>query len=192
MYKIAQWLLRALFTVMYGGFKSVGSGHMPASGPVVLCCNHRNLLDPPIVGCAMPRKMRFMAKAELFRIPVFSQIIRYFGAFPVNRGGMSKETIRTALQLLKQNEVLCIFPEGTRHAALGSGKKGAASLAMRSGAMILPAAIIGSYRLFHPIKVVYGEPFFLTPPEDLPASEQLEAATEQIMASIRQLIERHS
>ncbi|WP_274364489.1 lysophospholipid acyltransferase family protein [Paenibacillus thermotolerans] len=191
MYKIAQVVLRIIFWLLFR-LKAVGAGNIPMSGPVIVCCNHRNLLDPPIVGCPLPRKMRFMAKAELFKVPVFSQIIRYFGAFPVKRGGMSKETIKTTLNLLRDNQVLCIFPEGSRNADLGEGKKGAATFAIRTNAMILPAAIIGNYKLFRPLKVVYGQPFYVTPPEHLPAAEQLEAATEQIMASIRELIERHS
>jgi 1-acyl-sn-glycerol-3-phosphate acyltransferase len=190
-YSIARYIIRALFGIVYR-LKPIGAHHLPSSGPVIICCNHRSYLDPPVVGCALPRKLHFMAKAELFRIPLFSQLIRYLGAFPVNRGGMSKESIRTALRLLKENKVICIFPEGTRQTVLGAGKKGAASLAVRSGAQVMPAAIIGSYRLFQPLKVVYGEPFRIEHSEDLPASEQLEVATERIMASIRELIERHS
>ncbi|WP_199614977.1 lysophospholipid acyltransferase family protein [Paenibacillus alkalitolerans] len=191
LYTIAQMILRVFFGIIYR-FQPIGVDRLPAEGPVIVCCNHQNNLDPPIVGCPLPRMMHFMAKAELFRVPVLSSIIRQVGAFPVNRGGMSKESIRTALQLLKEGRVICIFPEGTRQTALGAGKKGAASLAVRSGAWVVPAAIIGSYRLFQPLKVVYGEPYKIATAEDLPASAQLEVATERIMASIRELIERHS
>jgi 1-acyl-sn-glycerol-3-phosphate acyltransferase len=191
LYPIAQTLLKIFFRTFYR-LRPIGLEKLPAVGPVIVCCNHRNNMDPPIVGIELSRRVSFMAKAELFRIPVLGPVIRGLGAFPVNRGGMSKESIKTALSLLKEGKVIAIFPEGTRQEKLGAGKKGAAMLAMRSGAWVFPAAIIGSYQLFKPLKVVYGEPYRIEPSEEGSGSEQLEAATERIMGSIRELIEKHS
>lgn len=190
-YWICRWIVQRVTNIVFR-VECIDAHHEPSTGPVVVCSNHRNNWDPPLVGSYLQRQVHFMAKAELFRIPVLAQLLRAFGTFPVNRGGMSKDSIKTAVRLLKEGKMLCVFPEGSRQAALGAGKKGAASMAMRGGATVLPVAVIGDYRPFSPMKIVIGEPLDLSAFAELPPSEQLDAATEQIMASIRTLIERHS
>lgn len=194
-YFFSRWLLRVMLYVCFR-IRTVGTEYEPLSGPVIICSNHRSSLDPPFVGCFLKRKVHFMAKAELFKVPVFSSMIRSYGAFPVQRGGMTMDTMKSAIKLLKDGRMMAVFPEGTRQKqkthALGAGKKGAASIALRSGAQILPVAIIGDYRLFRPMTVAYGKPF---DPRDavgtLPASEQTEALTAKIMSSIQELLDRH-
>lgn len=182
--------LRILFRLLYR-VRVEGVHHIPGDGPVILCSNHISLLDPPLVGTYLTRKVRYMAKAELFGIPVFSHILRHIGAFPVKRGGISKESIRLAIDILKQGEMLCIFPEGTRSAAMAMGKKGAASFAMKSGATVIPAAIIGQYKLFQPMKIVYGPAVDLDAYREEVTSENLELATDKIMNAIRGLLDKH-
>ncbi|MCI3920264.1 1-acyl-sn-glycerol-3-phosphate acyltransferase [Paenibacillus sp. TRM 82003] len=192
-YLFSRWVARQLLNLLFF-VRATGSDNAPADGPVVVCANHRSLLDPPFVACYLRRKVHFMAKAELFNIPVFSAMIRNYGAFPVNRGGMSMETMKTAIKVLKEGNMLVIFPEGTRQetAKLGPGKKGAASMALRSGAAILPVAIIGDYRPFRRMKVVYGEPFDAAAAVGhLPPSEQGDALTEKIMVAIQELLDRN-
>ncbi|MDF2720895.1 MAG: plsC [Paenibacillus sp.] len=167
--------------------KAYGLENIPSAGPLILCSNHISALDPPLVGTPLSRKVNFMAKAELFQIPVFGWFFRSLGAFPVKRGGVSKESIRMAIQLLEGGGALGIFPEGSRGGG-GMGKKGAASLAMRSGATVIPVAIIGKYEWFKPMKIVYGQPLELPMLKEGANSETLELATEHIMAAIRQLI----
>jgi 1-acyl-sn-glycerol-3-phosphate acyltransferase len=193
-YLFTRWVVRMLLNVLFF-VRTSGNAHEPADGPVVVCGNHRSLLDPPFVACYLKRKVHFMAKAELFKIPVFSAMIRNYGAFPVARGGMSMETMKTAIKVLKEGNMLVVFPEGTRQksAALGEGKKGAASLALRSGAKILPVAIIGEYKLFRPMKVIYGEPFDAAAAvAHLPSSEQGDVLTEKIMNAIKDILDRHN
>ena len=152
-YGVMRSVFRIMFAVMFR-FRAFGMENIPAEGGVVLCANHRSNWDPPLLGVALERKVHYMAKAELFDIPVLGKAITALGAFPVKRGGVSKESIRLSLSLLRDGHVMGIFPEGSRHNAGGMGKKGAASLAIKSGATVIPAAIIGDYKPFRPMKVV--------------------------------------
>lgn len=193
-YAFSRWVVRTVMQLIYFA-RPVHVEREPMEGPVIVCANHRSNLDPPLVACFMKRQVSFMAKAELFRIPLFSSLIRKYGAFPVTRGGVTMETIRTAIDVVKSGKVIVIFPEGTRQRTgkLGEGKKGAASIALRSGAKIWPVAIIGEYRWFRPMKVVYGEPFDAqSVVSDVPKSQQTEVLTAKIMASIQELLDQYS
>ncbi|MBU5443945.1 1-acyl-sn-glycerol-3-phosphate acyltransferase [Paenibacillus sp. MSJ-34] len=187
LYSFCRSLLRLFYRFVFR-LQAVGVEHIPKEGPVLLCANHISVLDPPTLGVFLERRIHFMAKAELFKIPLFGQLIRGLGAFPVKRGGVSKESIRTALGILKEGKVMGIFPEGTRGG--GMGKKGAASFALRSGAAVIPAAICGEYKWFRRMKIVYGPPVDLSEFQDNP-SASLEQATDKIMKDINELIRTH-
>ncbi|MNN20632.1 1-acyl-sn-glycerol-3-phosphate acyltransferase [compost metagenome] len=130
-----------------------------------------------------------MAKAELFEVPVLGWLIKQLGAFPVKRGGVSKESIKTSLTLLRSGKVMGIFPEGRRSSSGESGvaMKGAASFALRSDAAVIPVAIIGNYKLFRRTKVIYGAPVDLSGFREMPSTDSLELATEKIMHHIAEL-----
>ncbi|WNR42467.1 lysophospholipid acyltransferase family protein [Paenibacillus roseipurpureus] len=185
LYRIGRALFRFIFTVFFR-MRAIGMENVPANGAVVLCGNHTSLLDPPFLGTPLRRKVHFMAKAELFEIPVLGSIISKVGAFPVKRGGVSRESIRLAVQLLKDGNMLGVFPEGTRSNAGGMGKKGAASLALKAGAAVVPVAIVGNYSIFRRMTIVYGKPLDLSAYAGS-SSEDLELATEAIMTEIRRL-----
>ncbi|PLT45627.1 1-acyl-sn-glycerol-3-phosphate acyltransferase [Paenibacillus pasadenensis] len=170
--------------------KAEGLQHVPADGPVILCSNHISNFDPPTVGIKLDRKVHYMAKAELFEVPVLGKLIHGLGAFPVKRGGVSKESIRTAITLLKEGGVMGIFPEGTRNSGGDAAKKGAAMIAMRSGATVIPVAIVGSYRLFGKTRVIYGPPVDLTEFIHSSSGDTLEQVTAKIMSDIAKLRER--
>lgn len=182
-------LFRFLFAFLFR-LKAEGLENIPDKGAVVLCANHTSNLDPPILGSPLRRKVNYMAKAELFDVPVLGAVLPKIGAFPVKRGGVSKESIRLSLQLLQDGNILGIFPEGSRSNAGGMGKKGAASLALKSGATVIPAAIVGGYSLFRQVKVIYGPPLDLSEFEGA-GSEGLEQATDKIMSVIREMAKRH-
>jgi 1-acyl-sn-glycerol-3-phosphate acyltransferase len=184
-YRSLRACFRGMFKVMFR-WEISGLENFPAEGGVVLCCNHTSNWDPPFVGSPLKRMVHFMAKDSLFRVPVLGWVIRKVGAFPVKRGGVSKESIRLALQILKDGKVLVVFPEGSRSNAGGMGKKGAAMLAIKSGATVIPAAVVGGYKLFRRTSVIYGKPVDLSEFAD-GGSELLEAATEKIMATIRRM-----
>ncbi|MFF2090133.1 lysophospholipid acyltransferase family protein [Paenibacillus sp. NPDC058174] len=191
LYRICRFLLLVIYNVIFR-LEAVGKENIPAEGPVVLASNHLSNFDPPTVGIKLKRKVHYMAKQELFDVPVFGPLIRELGAFPVKRGGVSKEAIRSAIGLLQQGEVMGIFPEGTRNSAEGAAaKKGAAMITMRSGATVVPVAIIGSYKPFRKMKIIYGKPVDLTAFIDDSSPDMLERVTEAIMVRIRQMIKEN-
>ena len=140
---IALAFMRLLFRL-----EGRGMGHVPMQGPVLLVANHSSFLDPPLVGGVAPRPLSFMAKAELFRVPLFSGLIRRLNARPVRREGADAGALRTALRILQEGGVLLMFPEGTRgpEGVLREPKPGAAMLAVMSGAPVVPVFIEGSGR----------------------------------------------
>lgn len=169
----------------------VGKEKFPKEGGVLLCSNHISNNDPPLVGVTCPREISFMAKEELFRVPVMKTIMHGIRAFPVKRGMSDRNALKGGLSLLKDGNVLGLFPEGTRSKTgeLGTGLAGAGFFALRSSAAIVPCAIIGPYKRFSKIKVVYGKPidFEAVRANKLSAQE----ATDIIMDSIRELIENN-
>ncbi|MRN53403.1 lysophospholipid acyltransferase family protein [Paenibacillus monticola] len=185
-YVICRGLLRFIYAIVFP-LKIVGKENMPREGGVLLCANHISLLDPITIGIKLDRQVKYMAKAELFKIPVLGWIIKKVGAFPVKRGGVSKESIKTALKTLRGGNVMGIFPEGTRNSDAGVAKKGAASFALRSGAAVVPAAIVGHYKLFRRMTVIYGAPIDLSS-FDGAGSDSLEAVTDVIMGRIYEMV----
>lgn len=178
-----------LFRVLYR-LRVIGLENIPEGKPVILCANHTSNFDPPLLGSPLTtRRVHYMAKAELFEVPVLGWVLPRICAFPVKRGGVSKESIRLSLQLLQDNNILGIFPEGSRNAG-GMGKKGAASLALKSGAVVVPSAIVGGYKLFRPMTLVYGKPLDLSEYRAM-GSEGAEQATDKIMNEIRALVNRY-
>lgn len=185
-YVICRGLLRLIYAVLFP-LKIVGKENVPKEGGVLLCANHISLLDPMTIGIKLKRQVKYMAKAELFKVPVLGWLVKQLGAFPVKRGGVSKESIKTALTTLRSGHVMGIFPEGTRNSDSGVAKKGAASFALRSGAAVVPAAIVGSYKPFRRMTVIYGAPIDLSSFEGA-GSESLEEVTDVIMGRIHEMM----
>jgi 1-acyl-sn-glycerol-3-phosphate acyltransferase len=167
-YRLSKGLLQAVFRFLFG-FAVEGRQYEPPDGPVVVVANHLSDLDPLVVGTALRRRVYFMAKHELFRVPVLRWWIAACGAFPVRRGEPDRQALRTALEILKRGGVLVMFPEGTRgrDRTLRPPEPGAALLALRTGAAILPVAVLGTdvvlpreaHRLRRsPIRVRIGPP----------------------------------
>nr|WP_239454505.1 lysophospholipid acyltransferase family protein [Bacillus suaedaesalsae] len=169
----------------------IGAENIPTTGGVLLCSNHIDNLDPPIVGISSPRTIHFMAKEELFRLPILKSILPSINAFPVKRGMSDKQALRTGLQVLKDGNVLGLFPEGTRSKTgeLGQGLSGAGFFALRTDATVVPCAIIGPYKMFKPLKVVFGKPLDFHELRERKATA--DEATESIMNSIQELLEKN-
>ena len=165
-----------------------GKEHFPKKNGVLLCSNHLSYLDPPLLGVASPRKIRFMAKSELFSIPLFNSLITTLGAFPVKRGLSDKQALRSGIEILNNGEVMGIFPEGTRSKTgkLGPGLAGAGFFALRSNAVVVPCLIAGSYRPFKKVKVIFGKPIDFSAKEKRISAKE---AAEIIMEHIRDLVE---
>ncbi|GIO83569.1 1-acyl-sn-glycerol-3-phosphate acyltransferase [Paenibacillus faecis] len=190
-YSFCRGALRLIYKLLFR-LEAHGLEHIPAEGGVLLCSNHLSNLDPPTIGILLQRKVHFMAKKELFDIFGLGWLIKQLGAFPVKRGGVSKESIKTALTLLREGHVMGIFPEGTRNKGEDAsiGKRGAATFALRSDAAVIPVAIIGNYKLFRKMKVVYGPPVDLSAFKEDKGADAAEMATEAIMARIAELKSR--
>lgn len=139
--------------------KVIGVENVPETGGVILCGNHISFLDVFMLFAHVKRPMRFMAKAELFNIPVVSWVIRKCGAFPVHRESGDLNAIRTSLKVLKEGRALTIFQTGKRNST--DAKNGAVYLALKSKMPILPFSIDGRFRLFSRTTVRFGRPISL-------------------------------
>jgi 1-acyl-sn-glycerol-3-phosphate acyltransferase len=191
---IAVALMRLYFRV-----EARGREHVPPAGPLLLVSNHVSVLDPPLIGGAAPRQLYFLAKDELFRIPLFGRLIHALNARPVRRDGSDMRALKTTLRLLGEGKAILIFPEGTRgrgDGRLGEGKPGAGMLAVMSGATVVPVYICGSERalprgatLPHPakVRVTFGPPLHFKAGRDEGRKEQYREASAAMMRAIAQL-----
>jgi 1-acyl-sn-glycerol-3-phosphate acyltransferase len=172
-----------------------GVDNLPDGG-FVLAANHTSNFDPWPLGLPLfpRRQLRFMAKSELFN-PILKPILVGGGAFPVRRGQADLEAIDRAVDLVRDGEVVVMFPEGTRRKK-GLRKKheprahtGAARIALAAGAPLVPAAIKGTDRLTRlgPLRVAYGKPIPLDDLREQEISRASREATERLMAAIHEL-----
>lgn len=160
-YRVAKFIVNIVFRVIFR-IEINGRDNVPEKGPIVLCSNHKSNLDPVILGIAFPRPIIFMAKQELFKNRFLSKLITALGAFPVDREGSDIGAIKTSFRVLKQEQVLGIFPEGTRveRMDLDNAKPGIALISIKSKSPIVPVYIDSEYKLFSEIVVNIGEPIY--------------------------------
>lgn len=181
--KIAKLTIKPYYRLQVCGIE-----HIPEEGGVLLCANHISNVDPIVLGVTASRPISFMAKSELFEVPVLKHILPKLNAFPVKRGLSDRGALRNGLATLKEGNVLGLFPEGTRSKTgkLQKGLAGAGFFALRTEAKVVPCAIIGPYKLFGKVKVIYGEPLDMTELRENKGSA--EDATTLIMEQISNLI----
>ncbi len=174
-----------------------GRKNIPRRGPLILASNHLNLADPPIITVLTPRRIVWMAKKELFDIPVVGILYRLYGLIPVRRFEADLAALRKAERALRRGQVLGMFPEGTRTGKPGLRKAepGTALLALRSGVPVLPVAVWGTESIRLPaglfrrtdVNIDFGEPFRL-PRRKRIAKEDVQAAADEIMRRIAVLL----
>lgn len=144
---ISNLLVWPIYRILLRG-RTTGLDHVPRIGGLVVVANHGSHLDPPIISHAIGRPVAFMAKEELFRVPLLGPLIKACGAYPVARGGGDREALRTATERLAQGWATGVFLDGTRQhdGRVHAPQAGAALLAARLGVPLLPVAILNSHR----------------------------------------------
>ncbi len=193
-YTLARIVL-TLPTILIYRVRAIGVKNVPRKGALILAPNHFSQMDHFFAGVYLRRKIRFMAKSQLFGPPVLTYIYKHGGVFPVRRGHHDEEAFKTAYELLDQGEMLLVYAEGgrSRSGELGEPKPGIGRIALESGVPIVPVAIHGSARVrgwkrlrFPKVTIEFGEPLSF-PVEPAPSKErQLEVATE-IFARVREM-----
>jgi 1-acyl-sn-glycerol-3-phosphate acyltransferase len=185
-----RWFLRMQVT---------GTEHIPQTGPVILAANHRSFWDIPVHVIASSRPIAFMAKQELYKGPVTRWMWRSLGGFPVRRDTADIRAIDIALALLERGEVVGVYPEGTRSRTgeMLPFLKGAAWLALRTGAPIVPCGLRGTERrspgkrrsLRRRVVVAFGPPIPVeAEPDTRVRRERADALTEQLLSAIQGLL----
>jgi 1-acyl-sn-glycerol-3-phosphate acyltransferase len=191
-YTILERLLRPILMFVYR-VRITGREHVPEAGPCVLAANHVSVMDGFFLGIAVTRQVRFMAKAELYRVPIVKQILEGAGAFPVERGADAGRAVAAGVKLLEQGAVIGVFPEGTSLPDRKRGyKRGAARLALATGAPLIPVALVGTHLTLEPrthrirlprVQIVIGEPLRVE------LQESTEEAATELTARLQAAVE---
>lgn len=182
----------------FGRLTVNGRECVPPGGPLLLVANHLSFNDPPLLVVAINRRLNFIGKHELFGNPISRFTMREFGVFPFDRSGHSLDMVRLTLRLLSEDRALVLFPEGRRSSdcSLQKGLPGAAYIAMKSQATILPVGISGTenvppWRVLFPLcrmTVNIGQPFTLPMIEGRPSRQTLGSMADMIMYRIAALL----
>ncbi len=190
----------SLPTLLIYRVRAIGVENVPKDGALILAPNHFSQMDHFFIGLYLRRKVRFMAKSQMFGPPVLTYIYKHGGVFPVRRGKQDEEAIRTATTILAQGEMLLVYAEGgrSRSGKLKEVKPGIGRIALESGAAVVPVAIQGSERVrrwkrlsFPKVTVRFGEPQSF-PTEAGPSRERQLEVAEQIFAPVRAMYEELS
>lgn len=187
--RIIAAILHPIIFLLYP-WRVTGKENVPKEGAVILCSNHLSNWDPGFLILCLPRRVCFMAKAELFRFKPMGKLLSYlFGAFPVARGKGDTGALHMAEEVLERGEILGIFPEGTRSrdGRMLRFKSGVALIAARSGASIVPCGIDRRARLFHRVNIRIGKPISVEELQLTGESPNLRHATRLLMARVQEL-----
>ena len=149
-YRFIYFLIRIIATPLFR-IKVHGIENMPKDEKYIICANHKSFLDPIFVALAINRQVHFIAKKELFEIPILKNILKKLNAIPAQRDGKDLSVLRDSIKLIKNGKILGIFPEGTRVKEIKREniKDGAGYIALKSKTDILTIEIISSYKPFY-------------------------------------------
>ncbi len=184
--KIVKAILHGLYKIVYR-IEIIGAQNIPQEGACIICPNHVNYLDAVGLVTACKRKVNFVGKDDLFDNPILCWLGRLFDVIPVKRGQQDMEFMKRTLKLLKNGEVLGLFPEGTRKGIVKTGKlkNGAAFLSLRTGSPVIPCGIQGNFKPFTKVTIIYGKPLvFEKTKEKAPDKEELDKVSRIIMDNI--------
>lgn len=195
LYHLFKWSIVSPTLHVYLRGRIYGAENVPQRGALVVVSNHASDFDPPLLSCCVGRPVAYMAKEELFKIPVLKQAIQLYGAYPVNRGAADRSAIRAALNSLENGWATGVFLQGTRtpDGRITEPKLGAALIAAKAKAPLLPVSLWGTERVFKkgsaiprsvPITVRIGE--VIAAPSST-EREELQAVTQQCAIAINAL-----
>lgn len=188
LYDLAKYTFWGVFGTIWR-MRVYGADNVPKTGPLIIACNHVSYFDPPVLGTTSPRRISYMAKEELFRIPVLGPAIRAVGAYPVDRSGSATSAIKRSVEVLRAGGVIGIFPEGGRNLS-GSeqAREGVALLASLGKAPVIPARLVGTgeAKRLQQFRVYFGRPLSL-PPDRKATRDEMANFTDQVMRAIRSL-----
>lgn len=185
-------------TIVIYRLRAIGLENVPRSGPLVLAPNHFSQMDHFFVGAYLRRRVRFMAKSQMFGPPVLTYIYKHGGVFPIRRGHRDEEAFKTAYTILDQEGMLLVYAEGgrSRSQSMGEPKPGIGRIALESGVPIVPVAIHGSASVrgwkrlrFPRVTVQFGEPIDFAVESEPDRERQLEVAGE-VFAKVRDMYDR--
>ena len=183
---IVRTVIRIFFAVVYR-VKVIGTDNIPKDKkqPLIYCGNHRTYKDPPLIVVTAKRHVRFLAKEELKKNPLFAFLGVVFGGIYVKRDSKDVSALKTTLKALKNGESISLFPEGTRN-GIEKGEKakdGAAFFAVRTGAKVIPVGIKGGEKPFKKMTIKYGKPMDFSNR----SKDELDEITDEIMKEIIEL-----
>ncbi len=167
-YRIGWSLFRFMFAT-YFRWRVCNPERVPLSGPVILASNHASILDPPLVGSALPRGINYLARESLFRFPGIGALLRSWSAVPVDRDGAGAKGLKAILNRLLAGGGIILFPEGTRtrDGALLPARSGIGLIVVKSTAPVIPVRVFGTFAAYgrdlkiprpYPVVVKYGRP----------------------------------
>lgn len=198
-YGFCHYWLRVTYEMFFRGEVS-GLEHVPARGGFLLAANHASFIDPPMIGCQLPRQIAYFARKTLWKGGFSSWWLDAVGTIPVDRdGGQDVSAIKRVLRALREERGLILFPEGTRtpDGRLQPAKAGVGFIAVKTQVPVIPVRIFGSHeafgrdrplRLGTPVSVVFGAPILPSDYDDPAAGkERAQVASDRIMARIARL-----
>ena len=191
-YRAYRRVFRFLQTVLFPFYRirCVGGSNVP-KGPALLCANHSSNLDPILLSMAVGIEIHphYMAKMELFRLPVVAGALRAIGTIPVDRGNRDIAAIKSAMKYLKVGEKVGIFPEGHRFTSEegGAAKRGAVQIADQMTAPIVPVFIPRNKKAFHTYTIVIGMPYLVNPEKKKLTHDEFERLSSELMNKINEL-----
>jgi len=197
LYHLFKWSLVSPTLHLYLRGRVYGAENVPQQGPLVVVSNHASYFDPPLLSCCVGRPVAYMAKEELFHIPIFKQAIQWYGAYPVSRGSADRSAIRSALKCLEAGWATGLFLEGNRtpDERIIDPKLGAALIAAKAKAPLLPVSLWGTQGILQkgsamprpvPVTVRIGQ--VIAPPSST-NREELQTVTQQCTSVINALHE---
>lgn len=195
LYHLFKWSIVNPTLQVYLRGRTYGAENVPQQGPLVVVSNHASDFDPPILSCCVGRPVAYMAKEELFNIPILGRAIQVYGAYPVSRGAADRSAIRSALQYLENGWATGVFLEGTRtpDGRITDPKLGAALIAAKAKAPLLPVSLWGTHKIFKkgsaiplPVPITVRIGGVIAAPSSTNRDE-LQAVTQQCATAIKTL-----